>query len=75
LGNGTKRRCSARGSTPVLWARDRAIVAAINERHENPLLLPGAILDPEIIATSDIDAATAELKRRSWPYRRNPCAR
>jgi len=26
------------------------------------LLLPGAILDPEIIATSDIDAATAEAE-------------
>src|SRR5437899_7886165 len=48
------------GSTPVLWARDRAIVAAINERHENPLLLPGAILDPTIVATSDIDTATAD---------------
>jgi len=47
---------------PVLWARDRAIVAAINERHENPLLLPGAILDSAIVATSDIDAATADAE-------------
>jgi len=44
----------------VLWGRDRAIVAAINERHENPLLLPGAILDPTIVATNDIHTATAE---------------
>src|SRR5262249_56517321 len=50
------------GSTPVLWARDRAIVAAINERHENPLLLPGARLDSTIVATSDIDAATANAE-------------
>ena len=50
------------GSTPVLWARDRAIVTAINERHENPLLLPGVILDSAIIATNDIDAATANAE-------------
>src|SRR5215472_3764824 len=50
------------GSTPVLWARDRAIVAAINERHENPLLSPGVILDPTIVATSDIEAATADAE-------------
>jgi glycerol-3-phosphate dehydrogenase (NAD(P)+) len=50
------------GSMPVLWARDRTIVAAINERHENPSLLPGAILDSTIVATSDIDAATADAE-------------
>jgi len=50
------------GSMPMLWARDRAIVAAINERHENPLFLPGAKLDPAIVATSDIDAATADAE-------------
>ena len=37
------------GSTPVLWARDRAIVTAINERHENPLLLPGVTLDLQLL--------------------------
>ena len=47
------------GSTPVLWARDRAVASAINERHENPSRLPGAVLDPAILATSDIDAAAA----------------
>jgi glycerol-3-phosphate dehydrogenase (NAD(P)+) len=47
------------GSIPVLWARDHDVVAAINERHENPLFLPGAALDPAIIATCDIDAALA----------------
>jgi glycerol-3-phosphate dehydrogenase (NAD(P)+) len=45
------------GSTAVLWARDGKVVAAINERHENPLFLPGIALDPTIVATSDIDAA------------------
>src|SRR5215813_13420324 len=45
------------GSKVVLWARDDNVVAAINERHENPLLLPGIALDPAIVATSSIDAA------------------
>ena len=45
------------GSKVVLWARDDNVVAAINEWHENPLLLPGIALDPEIVATSSIDAA------------------
>jgi glycerol-3-phosphate dehydrogenase (NAD(P)+) len=47
------------GSNAVLWARDGNVVAAINERHENPLFLPGITLDPAIVATSDIDAAIA----------------
>jgi glycerol-3-phosphate dehydrogenase (NAD(P)+) len=47
------------GSKAVLWARDGDVVAAINERHENPLFLPGIALDPTIVATSDIDAAMA----------------
>ena len=45
------------GSTPMLWARDRALVAAINERRENPRYLPGISLDPMITAT--INLATA----------------
>ncbi len=47
------------GSNVVLWARDHDVVAAINERHENPLFLPGVALDPAIVATNDIDAAMA----------------
>ena len=47
------------GSNVVLWARDHDVVAAINERHENPLFLPGIALDPAIIATNDIDKAMA----------------
>ncbi len=47
------------GSTPVLWARDPEIVAAVNERHENRLYLPGIELDPTIAATGDIEAAVA----------------
>jgi len=45
------------GARAVLWARDPAIVAAINERHENPVFLPGIALDPAIAATTDLAAA------------------
>jgi len=45
------------GSEPVLWARDSALVATINARHENPVFLPGVTLDPAISATDDAAAA------------------
>jgi glycerol-3-phosphate dehydrogenase (NAD(P)+) len=45
------------GGHPVLWARDPEIVASINERHANPVFLPGIPLDPAIIARSDLAAS------------------
>jgi glycerol-3-phosphate dehydrogenase (NAD(P)+) len=45
------------GSIPVLWARDPTVVAAINERHQNPVFLPNVALDPGITATADIGVA------------------
>ena len=59
---GTALAIAARraGSIPVLWARDPDVVAAVNERHENPAFLPGIALDPEIAAASDVRAATAD---------------
>lgn len=45
------------GSEPALWARDPDVVAAINDRHENPVFLPGIALDPRIAATADAAAA------------------
>ncbi len=47
------------GSVPVLWARDRDVVGAINRRHENPFFLPGVSLDPLIVATTDMGTALA----------------
>jgi glycerol-3-phosphate dehydrogenase (NAD(P)+) len=47
------------GSSPVLWARDAAVVASVTEQHENPFYLPGIALDPSIVATGDIDMAVA----------------
>src|SRR5438046_4077460 len=45
------------GAGFVLWARDPAIITAINERHENPVYLPRIALDPAIGATSEPEAA------------------
>ncbi|MGB3503010.1 MAG: NAD(P)H-dependent glycerol-3-phosphate dehydrogenase [Mesorhizobium sp.] len=45
------------GSDVVLYARDTATVAAINERHENPAYLPGIRLAEELTATGDARAA------------------
>jgi glycerol-3-phosphate dehydrogenase (NAD(P)+) len=45
------------GALPVVWARDPEIVRAINERHENPVYLPGVALDPTIAARSELGAA------------------
>jgi glycerol-3-phosphate dehydrogenase (NAD(P)+) len=46
------------GSLPKLWARDPGIVATINQSHQNPLFLPGVMLDPAITATTDMAFAT-----------------
>jgi glycerol-3-phosphate dehydrogenase (NAD(P)+) len=46
------------GSLPRLWARDPDVVAAINQRHQNPLFLPGVILNTAITATTDMAFAT-----------------
>jgi glycerol-3-phosphate dehydrogenase (NAD(P)+) len=46
------------GSIPTLWARDPDVIATINQRHQNPLFLPGVILDPAITATTDMAVAT-----------------
>src|SRR5947209_6221082 len=45
------------GAGVVLWARDSAIITAINDRHGNPVYLPGIALDPAIGATSEPEAA------------------
>jgi glycerol-3-phosphate dehydrogenase (NAD(P)+) len=47
------------GSDAAIWARDPAIAAAIRERRENPVYLPGVALDPAIRATSDLAEAVA----------------
>lgn len=58
---GTALALAARraGSAAIIWARDPAIAAAIAERHENPVYLPGFALDPAIAATVDLGLAVA----------------
>lgn len=47
------------GGPVTIWAHEADVVAAINERHENPIFLPGIALDPAIVATGDQAALAA----------------
>jgi len=49
------------GHAVVLWGRDAAMVAAIEQRHENPHYLPGVALPPSLRATTDLAAAMAGI--------------
>lgn len=53
----------------VLWGRDPATIAALNERHENPGYLPGLALSPKIRGTTDLQHAAegAELVAVATP--------
>ncbi|MBL8937979.1 MAG: NAD(P)-dependent glycerol-3-phosphate dehydrogenase [Archangium sp.] len=53
----------------VLWGRDPATIAALNEQHENPGYLPGLKLSPKIRGTTDLQAAAegAELVAVATP--------
>jgi len=42
------------GREVLIWGHGSDVVAAINQRHENPLLLPGIALDRAIRATGDM---------------------
>ena len=44
------------GHDVVLWARDAAVVEAVNARHENPRYLPGRALHEAVRATGDMAA-------------------
>lgn len=45
---------AAEGAPVRLWAREAAVVTAINAEHRNPLFLPGASLSPSLVATGDL---------------------
>jgi glycerol-3-phosphate dehydrogenase (NAD(P)+) len=45
--------CARAGLSVTLWAREPEVVAGVNAAHENPLFLPGVVLDAAIRATSD----------------------
>jgi glycerol-3-phosphate dehydrogenase (NAD(P)+) len=40
-----------------IWGRDEKLVAAINEKHENPTYLPGIALNPKLRATTSLEEA------------------
>lgn len=50
------------GANVMLWARDPAIVAAINGQHENPVYLPSIALDSTITATTGLEAALVQAE-------------
>jgi glycerol-3-phosphate dehydrogenase (NAD(P)+) len=58
---GTALALAARraGSDVTIWARDPAIAASINQRHENPVYLTGIALDSAVPATPDLAQAIA----------------
>ena len=47
------------GHAVTLWGRDADVVAAIDQRQENPHYLPGIALPPALRATTDLAAAMA----------------
>ena len=52
----------ANGHDVILWAREAAVVEAINAEHRNPLFLPEVELDPGLRATAEMaEAARAEV--------------
>jgi len=48
---------AAAGRDVILWARNPAVVEAVNNGHVNPLYLPDIELDPTIHATGRLDEA------------------
>jgi glycerol-3-phosphate dehydrogenase (NAD(P)+) len=51
--------CIRAGLTTRLWAREAAVVDAINGAHENPLFLPGVALSPDLTATTELSSLAA----------------
>jgi glycerol-3-phosphate dehydrogenase (NAD(P)+) len=47
------------GHPTVLWGRDRAVIDAIDQQHENPRYLPGLALPQNLRATTDMAQAVA----------------
>lgn len=47
---------SAGGRETLLWAIEPEVVEAINDRHQNPVFLPGVPLNEAIRATADLSA-------------------
>ena len=59
-GSALAQTAARAGAGVVLWARDPAVVEAINRDHANPVYLPGIALDPAIVSDS-------RAGERRWP--------
>lgn len=61
---GTALACVARraGNDTTLWARNETVVASIAAGRGNPHYLTDVSLEPDIAATSDLDAATSRAE-------------
>ena len=44
-----------------MWAREPEVAEAINDRHENPLFLPGVALTTALTATTEIEAVVSDV--------------
>ncbi len=58
-GSALAQTAARAGAGVVLWARDPAVVEAINRDHANPVYLPGIALDPAVAATAEPETALA----------------
>ncbi|MGE3783330.1 MAG: NAD(P)H-dependent glycerol-3-phosphate dehydrogenase [Alphaproteobacteria bacterium] len=58
-GSALAQTAARAGASVVMWARDAAIVDAVNRDHANPVYLPGVALDPALVATTDPETALA----------------
>ena len=45
---------ASKGHETLIWAREPEVVASINQMHENAVYLPGRLLSPNVVATSDL---------------------
>jgi glycerol-3-phosphate dehydrogenase (NAD(P)+) len=53
---------AGKGSAVRLWARETDVVASLNLAHQNPLFLPGVLVETAVTATSDLaDLGEADL--------------
>jgi glycerol-3-phosphate dehydrogenase (NAD(P)+) len=58
-GSALAQTAARAGAGVVLWARDPAVVEAINRDHANPVYLPGITLDLAVAATAEPETALA----------------
>ena len=58
-GTALAQTLSSSGHTVTLWARNREVVEGINQRHVNPVYLPGHSLSKDIRATASLKDAAA----------------